>query len=353
METERDDKKNRPSFRFLATGIGSVPYLDIAETCDKILGSFSQIPFWPQFVKRSPFEDMGIQFSEAMPLLEYDEQRQSVALSSLDRESALVSFYEHLLAEDASYFSVSPAYAPGLYHTIQAVQTGGEKFGPYIKGHTVGPFTFSAGIINNDGKSVLYDFEMMEALSKGLAIKALWQAGELAKTGKRPILFFDEPYLSGFGSAFSPIQRHDVVHILKECFDYLRERINLLIGIHCCGNTDWSMIMEAGPDIINFDASGYLDHFLLYPEDLIHFLQNGGYIAWGIIPTLHFTGEESVEGLYERLCIGLDRLREWGLDQEFVAKRSLLTPACGMGTMDPSSADHAMLLLSQLSEKMR
>ena len=212
--------------------------------------------------------------------------------------------------------------------------------------------TFAAGIVDQKEKSILHNPDLLDAAVKGLAIKALWQVRELSKTGKRTILFLDEPYLSGYGSAFTPIQRHEVVGLLKEVIDYIRDRSDALIGVHCCGNTDWPMIIEAGPDIINFDAYGYMDTFLLYPEELSRFISDGGAIAWGIVPTADFTGEETIEGLLTRLGVGLKRFEEWGLDAERIAKCSLLTPACGMGTMDEALADRVLVLLSQLSKKL-
>ncbi|MCP4666774.1 MAG: hypothetical protein GY849_10445, partial [Deltaproteobacteria bacterium] len=85
---------NVHNFRFAATGIGSVPFLDIDATCLKILEDFPEIPFWPQFVKRSYLEDMIVQPSEALPLLEIKEKERSLLVLDSDRESALVTFYE-------------------------------------------------------------------------------------------------------------------------------------------------------------------------------------------------------------------------------------------------------------------
>jgi len=295
---------------------------------------------------------MVIQFSEGLPLLEIREETRSLTISSGDQESALVSFYDRFLAEDVPAFKISKAYAPGLYALVAAVRESPGKFGPYVKGQSVGPVTFASGILDQDGKSILHNPDLLDASVKGLAIKALWQVRELNKTGKRVILFLDEPYLSGFGSAFTPIQRHEVIELLKEVIDYVRGNSEALIGIHCCGNTDWPMILEAGPDIINFDAYGYMDTFLLYPEELTRFLSEGGAIAWGIVPTADFTGEESVEILLSRLNEGLNRFQEWGLDMENLARSSLITPACGMGTMENGFADRVLVLLSELSKQL-
>jgi hypothetical protein len=343
---------NWPALRFMATGIGSVPFQDVEGTCGEICRWTPSMPFWPQFVKRSHLEDMIIQYSEGLPLVRVDSNTRSLSVPrSTDRETELVAFYERYFAEDVASFAVSPEVAPGLYSLLRRVHDDKGGLGPYIKGQTVGPVTFAAGVKDPEGKSILYDPELSEAMTKGLAIKALWQVRLLAGSGKRPVIFLDEPYLSGFGSAFSPIQRHEVIDMLRMVIDYLRERCDVLIGIHCCGNTDWSMVLETGPDIVNFDAAAYMDHFLLYKDQVIRFIEAGGNIAWGIVPTADFTGEESVDSLFSRLREGFSRVREWGLDLDRVAQRSFFTPACGMGTMGEAEARQAMNLLSRLSER--
>ena len=342
-----------PDFHFLATGIGSVPYLDVRDTCLRVLEACPHIPFWPQFVQRSHLEDMTVQFTEGLPFLEATEERKVLLTVHEDAEQGLIAFYDRFLSEDVEHFALSKNYIPGLYELLALIQEEPEKYGPFIKGHTVGPVTFAAAIKGRKGRSLFSYPDFSEALIKALAIRALWQVRELSKSGKRPILFLDEPYLAGYGSAFTPIQRHEVVALIQEVVDYVRERSEAIIGIHCCGNTDWSMIFEAGPDIVSFDAFSYLDHFFLYPDELRRFLERGGAIAWGIVPTFGFSGSETVEDLSERLRKGVAKLYALGLDPVRVARQSLLTPACGMGTMTPAAAERVLALLRRLSDRVQ
>jgi len=338
-------------FHFLATGIGSVPYLDVDATCRRILEACSHIPFWPQFVQRSHLENMIVQFTEALPFLEIAEDRKVLITEHGHAEEELLSFYDRFLAEDVEHFALSKNYVPGLYEMLALIGREPEKYGPFIKGHTVGPVTFAAAIRDREGRTLFSYPDFSEAFVKALAIRALWQVRELDKSGKKPILFLDEPYLAGYGSAFTPIQRHEVVAMIKEVVDYVRERSEAIIGIHCCGNTDWSMIIEAGPDIVSFDAFSYLDYFFLYPAELRRFIETGGAIAWGIVPTFGFTGRETLDDLSGRLQEGLAKLHALGLDPGRVAKQSLLTPACGMGTMTPEAAERVLALLRGLSAR--
>lgn len=339
------------SFNFLGSGIGSVPFKDVDDTCQNILKLFPEMPFWPQFVQLSPFEDMSIQYTEGLPLLDVEAEKRTIKISEKhDQESDLVTFYDHFLSQDLDYFAITKNYARGLYALLDLLENSNIE-GPYIKGHSVGPLTFAAGITDLNGKSVLYNPDLLEALINGLAIKALWQVRALCQCGRRPVIFFDEPYLSGFGSAFSTLQRQDVINILRSVIDYLREHSNALLGVHCCGNTDWSMLIDAGFDIINFDAFEYLEYFLLYPDQIMTYLKAGGTIAWGIVPTSGLTGNETEDDLLTKLGKGLDKVRSWGIDADLLAERSFLTPACGMGTMEPEMAKKALKLLSGLSGK--
>jgi len=339
-------------FNFLPTGIGSVPFLDVEETCRDILNRLPSVPFWPQFVKRSHLEDMIIQPSERLPLLEIDPVKKVLFLSrSGNKEEELVRFYDRFLSRDLDYFSVSREHAPGIYALLDLLHRAGELEGGYIKGQLVGPVTFAASIRDSDGRLLLHDTEILEAMTHGLGMKALWQVRELAKSGRSVIIFLDEPYLSGFGSAFSPIERHDVIKILGIVIGHLREGSDALIGIHCCGNTDWSMLLEVKPDIINFDAFEYMEHFLLYRKNILRFLHEGGILAWGIVPTSALTENESVGNLSTRLEEGLHQLHGWGIEPELLAKRSLLTPACGMGTMETAAAKKTLKLLCDLSKR--
>jgi len=346
-------KKDLPlNFHFLPTGIGSVPYRDVRGTCLRILEVCPQIPFWPQFVQRSHLEDMIIQFTEGLPFLRVTEDRRVLFNPQGDTEQELIAFYDRFLAEDVNVFALSRDYVPGLYEMRSLIERDPEKTGPFVKGHTVGPVTFAAAVKDQEGRNLFSYPEMSEAFVKALAIRSLWQVRELSGTGKRAILFLDEPYLAGYGSAFTPIQRHDVVALIKEVIDYVRDRSEAILGIHCCGNTDWSMIFEAGPDIVSFDAFSYLNYFFLYPGELRRFIQSGGTIAWGIVPTFGFTGHETVEELLSRLQGGLAKLQALGLEAGQVAHQSLLTPACGMGTMEPTGADRVLELLRALSDTL-
>ena len=44
------------------------------------------------------------------------------------------------------HFALSKSYISGFYEMLALIDRDPEKYGPFIKGHTVGPVTFAAAI---------------------------------------------------------------------------------------------------------------------------------------------------------------------------------------------------------------
>ncbi|MFA6357776.1 MAG: hypothetical protein WCY09_03810 [Candidatus Omnitrophota bacterium] len=331
----------------LATGVGSLPLVDAQEAVDLILRSVPGAPFWPQLPKIDPREGMIVQFSEHLPGLQVDAR--GLYFAAQDKEKALELFYEKFIALDLDYFKITPQFSRGLYAFYQRLQNTNLADMEFIKCQVTGPFTFCAGINDSEGKAILHDEVLMQAMVKGLSMKALWQLDLFKKFGKKIIMFFDEPYLSAVGSAYTPVNRNDVIDIFSELTDSLKSQ-GCLIGIHCCGNTDWSMLTEAeGVDIINFDAFNFQERFVLYADNLNNFLKRGGIICWGIVPTQEDDRIQTPELLAQKIRSGLDILAKKGIDRGLLLERLLISPACGLGTLDVQKAKDILSLLNRTS----
>ncbi len=339
------------SLKGLATGVGSLPYRDPDSALDLVFKYLPNIPFWPQLPQRDLREGMIAQFCENIPCIKVNDS--GVYFDPQGKEDSLEKFYEREIAGDLDYFKISELYAPGLYRFFERLTPVGLKEIEFIKLQVTGPFTFAAGINDQSGISILYDKILMQAVLRGLRMKALWQINKFKALGKKIILFIDEPFLGCFGSAYTPVNRETVTSALFEFAEGLRSE-DVLLGIHCCGNTDWSMFTEAGYiDLINFDAFDYQDKFVLYADSIKSFLKRGGIICWGIVPTQGFTGKEDVGLLAGKLRQGLTSLVKKGIDEALLKERSIISPACGLGTFQVKEAEKVFRLLSETSNFIR
>ena len=332
--------------KFLTTGIGSLPYLDAGESVGIICDSFD-IPFWPQLPRKSFKEHMYAQFSQGLPGLIVDEKQKSVRVdSSRDISEELAGIYEAYSSGDYGVFGITEEFSAGFYAFIKAAKR--HKY-EYAKGHITGPVSFGLGLTDEKDKSIIYNDNFREAFTRLLEIKALWQIDKLKDIADKVIIFIDEPYLASFGSSFVSVQRQDVIAMLNSIIDGIHSK-NAFAGVHCCGNTDWSMLAETRADIINFDAYSYAESLLLYPEDIKRFLKRGGYLAWGIAPTSEAILKETHDSLFKKLCSHINNLEKKSIDRDLIIQNSLLTSSCGMGTLSESLTKNIIDKLAKVAK---
>ncbi len=331
----------------LATGVGSLPFVDPQAALDLIFQCCPEIPFWPQLAKRSHLESMIAQFSENLPCLEATEE--GVIYNSANREDKLEKFYERIISQDTDYFKISEKFGLGLYKFCQRLEKADLSKIKYIKCQVTGPFTFSAGLSDENGLALLHDDVFMQVITKGLIMKALWQIKLLRQFAKPLIVFWDEPYLGCFGSAYTPMTRERVVQVLKEASAAVQSE-DVLVGAHCCGNTDWSMLTDIpGIDLINFDAFDYLERLVLYADNLKDFLGRGGILCWGIVPTVEFNSRITPEFLLEKVAKGIATLEQKGISRQIIESNLLFSPSCGLGTLDIGKAEGILKALAEVS----
>ena len=329
--------------KFLACGIGSLPYSSPQEACNNVIKYLgADIPFWPQLPKRDFKENMYVQYSQGLPGAVIDEAGKSIYINtdSPGYAKELESAYEHYLAETIDYFAITKDYAAGLYvFTDYLRRTTDDGF---IKGHTIGPISFGLTVTDQDKKASIYNPEFRDCMVKVLAMKARWQVRKLKLTNgaRRIIIFIDEPYLVSIGSSFFNIKTEDVVGMLDEVIAAIHQE-GAFAGIHCCGNTDWSIVLKTGIDILNYDAYNYPDSIFLYRQDLDGFLKRGGVIAWGVVPN----NAEGPLPPAENLLGRLDKYRP------YLSRPGLITPSCGLSGVTPARAEEILALTAQTARE--
>ena len=115
------------------------------------------------------------------------------------------------------------------------------------------------------------------------------------------------------------------------------------------------MLLATDIDILSFDAYSYFEKVLLYAEPLKAFIDRGGILAWGLVPTSHseHIQNETKDSLTERWESHMERLRQKGFDPTGTIEQSLITPSCGAGSLSPDDALRVLLLLQEVSGELR
>jgi len=339
-----------PSVEFgcLPTTIGSMPHTDPQAACSQVMRYLKDIPAWPQLPRRSFLENMYAQYSQGFPGVVIEGDRIYID-SSKDVQKPLEELYTAYLGNNVDKYPISPDYAAGLHSFLS--QTNLAPLA--VKGQVVGPLTWGLTVTDENRRAIIHDEVLGDAVAKLLRLKAGWQEKELSKISKNTVIFVDEPYMAAYGSSasvgvFSSPEK--IVSLLEEVF----KGISGWKGLHCCGNTDWSVLLKTSLDILSFDAYNYAESLSLYPAEIKKFLDKGGAIAWGIVPNDEDSlGRESAASLQDRLEEAMAPFTRNGVRIRELIRQGLLTPSCGLASLNEDSAGRALELLADLSARIR
>jgi len=323
-----------------------MPHTDPSEACSQIIHHLKDIPAWPQLPNRSFLENMYVQYSQGFPGVVIEGNKIYIDRSQ-DLSKPLEQLYTAYLENDFDKYAVGQDYAAGL-HTFLSLENLSP---PVVKGQVTGPISWGLTITDKDRRSIIYDETLSDAAAKLLRLKASWQEKELSKISKNTIIFVDEPYMSSFGSAFVSISKEKVISLLEEVFG----GISGIKGVHCCGNTDWSVLLDTSVDILHLDTYNFAESLSLYPTEIKRFLDRGGAIAWGIVPNeAEALAGETVASLKDRLEEAMAPFTRNGVRFKQLIEQGLLTPSCGLAPLPTEeSAAHALELLAELSAAIR
>jgi methionine synthase II (cobalamin-independent) len=328
---------------FLTTGIGSLPHLDALEATRLILDTFD-IPFWPQLPALSFREFMVPQYSEGLPFLQTDIKKEAIWIER-NSSDELERFYESWT--EGSRIAISEDYAKGLHTFLDVIK---DRSFNALKGHITGPLTFTLGLKDSSGKPVYFDEELRELSLMLLKAKTRWQMDQLKPHAGKVIIFIDEPILSALGSSgYLGVSGAEASRLLTELVDVIRNEGGIS-GVHCCGNADWPMVINCRPDMINFDAYDYADTLTLYPGQFRTFLERGGCLAWGAVPTSDAIRGENPESIQRRFRKGVEKLAV-NIPLDLIYENILLTPSCGTGYRTIAETLKIFQLLMRLKEE--
>jgi len=330
---------------FSTTGIGSLPHTVSVDACRLILESVD-IPFWPQLPRLGIQELMIPQYIEGFPLALIEDEN----VWAVDgKQENVFAFYSAMESDEG--FPISHEYAKGLYSFLDELSKRPSL--PIIKGHITGPLTFTLGLTDREKRPLYFDEEKRELALALLKGKARWQIQLLKKFASDVIIFIDEPILSALGtSSYVGVAEEEAARLLRETVESIRVAGGIS-GIHCCSRAHWPLIVASGVDILNFDAYFYAESLRIFPDEVQSFVNNGGTIAWGVVPTTEEICKTDLKTITSKLRQGLSILVDIGVDKQKAYNQSMITPSCGTGSLDVKDAEKVFSFLKNIKNNLQ
>ncbi len=328
----------------MTTAMAVMPHTDVDEALGLALSL--DIPFWPQLPHYNYYEDMYVQAAEHFPGIILDLKERTLRFST----NKFIAEFEETLShyEEEEYFDVSDQYSV-VYKRFLELDL---KDRPAIRGQLEGPISFGFFVKNEDDRPILFDDTVRPFLYEFMAKRINIQLKRLKEKNANAFMFMDEPGLQFIFNAMSGY--NDV--LAKEDMNNLFEMIDRPRGIHLCGNPDWDFLFGFDMDIASIDLYTNAMVLPLYKKSIINFIERGGTIVWGIVPTnVEPFMKENHETLIKLLENTWEGLYAEGLDRELLLSRSLLSPAtcCLINPDKQHTVNQAFTSLINLSESLR
>jgi len=328
----------------LTTAMAVMPHKDVDRALEMALSL--DVPFWPQLPRHSYYEDMYVQASEHFPGILLDVEKRTLRFSMqkfIDEFEATMAHFD-----EPGYFDVSDAYSV-VYPRFLEMDLSDL---PAIRGQMEGPVIFGFNVLDQDDRPILFDDTIRPFLLEFMAKRVNAQLARLKKINPNAFMFIDEPGLQFIFSALSGYSEQAARPDMENFFSMI-ERPR---GVHLCGNPDWDFLLGLDLDVLSLDVYTNGEVFSQYSDSIRSFLDRGGVLIWGIVPTsIEPFENEDLDSMATRLEEMWKILGKKGIDRDFLLSRSMLSPAtcCLVNPDGEKTVDKAFRITNELSARLR
>ncbi len=328
----------------LTTAMAVMPHKDANKALELALSV--DVPFWPQLPHLSYYEDMYVQASEGFPGMVLDLEKRTLRFSM---EKFMGEFEETMAHfDEPEYFDISETYSD-VYHRFLGLDLSDR---PAIRGQLEGPISLGFNVLDQDDRPILFNDTIRPFMIEFLGKRATVQLKRLKEINANAFLFIDEPGLQYLFSALSGYTNVAARADMEVFFSGI-ERPR---GVHLCGNPDWDFLLRLDLDVLSLDVYSNGEVFVAYSRSIREFLDRGGRIVWGIVPTNFEPFEkEDMDSLENRLEGLWTSLANAGIDRELLLSRSMLSPAtcCLVNPDGERTVEKAFKTTQELSSRLR
>jgi hypothetical protein len=326
-----DMSETSPFANGAVIGVGGLPHRDAARAAAFSIGEFA-IATIPALPKRSPAEAMVAQAVVGLPGVSLG-QYGSIAIdpSRVDDSTAIRTD----LGQDAF----------GGMRGFLDLAAADHLDGAPVKWQFVGPVTLGVAL-HRVGLDIDTAFDLAQRAVRSHVAHIAAAISE-ALPHSPQLVFLDEPWLAELMLPNFPIPPDRAVDLMSSGMASLPN--DTLVGLHCCAQVDLATLLATGPRAISIPVG---EGLLEWSGYLARFLDDGGVIAWGVIPTegpLLASSERYWRALSDLWCSLVQR----GCDPVQLRRQSLVSPTCGLGAHSEAAATRIAHLTAEVGKRVR
>lgn len=319
-----------------ATGVGSLPGQEMAESIRLVMGELGErpgVPFLPELPQRGVGADTvgrGTAF-----LVELYAEVQPSGWRIADRPGRDHRRARSFLSSDLDLLE---EYTQGYVGTLKV--------------QVAGPWTLAASVELPHGDKLLADAGAVRDVAASLAEGLRVHVEDVRKRvpGAQVIIQLDEPVLpgvlrgtvptaSGFGT-LRIVEESVARDVLRTVVDGARSggTADTPVIVHCCApDVPFLLLRDAGADGISFDFALLAER---HDEALGELIEGGTLLFAGAVPSTDPAQAPTATSLADRVTA----LRRLGFTAQRIAESVIVTPSCGLAGASPAWARRALKL---------
>jgi hypothetical protein len=311
-----------------ASGIGSLPHTDARAAAEFVLDRLPDLPAIPSLPQRSPWASMLGQAAVGIG-----------GVTVADDGSLVVDAARVAVADDSDLDLDHEAF-DGLRAFLEVAEAWD---GP-VKWQCTGPVTLGLALARG-GVAPGRAFELAARAVRRQLRTVADAVATIIPPGSQ-VVVIDEPGMTGLLQPGFPLDPDSAIDLVSGALAAVDP--TSLAGVHCCGPSDWSAILAAGPGILWLPVRVGIEAI---PGYLAQFLDEGGWVAWGAVPTdgpMGTTADRHWRELADLWC----SLVQGGCDAARLRRQAIVTPACGLGLHELGAIDHVFELVDAVADRV-
>lgn len=335
--------------------LGSLPYENIESATRMMAKLFERMPFLPvlpkidsedTIVRRTLGNIPGVKIKDRKVALKTGSARYKQELAHLDKA------FNNPIKENLEPYAIESFFMDKYLHFIKKFRS------PNACINLLGPFTISQMLMSVAEEQMLADKSFRKLFIQSVCVKALWAVNQMKEfyPAVEPVIILEEPLLGQLGNIKR--ENEDVtVELVTNMFTRVIEKIKesgAVVAIQCMEKCDWKIPINAGADIISFDAYNNPNNLCIITDTVTEFIARGGKINWGIVPVMTeaLVKKNNIDYVFSRLTATMEGLVLAGVSEKLVYNSALVSIQGDTEKLPLIFAEKAVILATQLAKRI-
>lgn len=340
---------------FKCLPVGDLPYEDNAMATKMMVKLFENVPYLAMLPKAAPTENIIHRTLENIPgvILKNKKAVFKDKDDSFKQQLAMLdNAFNNPTAENLELYKINSFFFPKYLQILKRIKPAETVV------NILGPFSVSQLLTGKDEKQLLADKYYRKLVTQAISVKALWLIQQIKSVSPdtHPIIVLEEPLLYKYGDVKrenEDVTREIVINMFSKVIQKIKEYQGLT-AVQSFEKCDWQIPIEAGVDIISFDAYNNPNNLNIIAEKINNFLIQGGRINWAIVPVKNEALVKSlnIDQVYNRFIKTIEGLITSGVSERLAYNRALVSIQGNVDNLPLIFAEKAIILATQLSKRI-